>query len=71
MVVDALSMLSIGSTTHVEEKKRVLAKDVHRLTRLGVKLLDSTEGGLVVTNGDESSLVSEVKEKKYQDPYFA
>ena len=30
--------------------------------------MDSTEGGVVVMNGAESSLVSEVKEKQDQDP---
>ena len=29
--------------------------------------MDSTKGGIVVTNGDESSLLSEMKEKKNQD----
>ena len=42
VVDDALSRLSMGSTTHVEEEKRELAKDVHRLARLGVRLMDST-----------------------------
>ena len=54
VVVDALSRFSMGSTSHVEEKKRELAKDVHMLTRLGVRLIDSREGGIVVTNGAES-----------------
>ncbi len=30
--------------------------------------MDSTEGGIVVMNGAESSLVSEVKETQDQDP---
>ncbi|KAH0775071.1 hypothetical protein KY290_012208 [Solanum tuberosum] len=68
VVVDALSRLSMGSTTHVEEEKRELAKDVHRLARLEVRLMDFTKGEIVVTNGAESSLVSEVKEKQDQDP---
>ncbi|WMV58673.1 hypothetical protein MTR67_052058 [Solanum verrucosum] len=34
VVVDALSRLSMGSVAHVEEEKRELAKDVHRLARL-------------------------------------
>ncbi|KAH0654435.1 hypothetical protein KY290_032963 [Solanum tuberosum] len=55
--------LSMGSTAHFEEDKRELVKDVHRLARLGVRLMDSTEGGVVVMNRAESSLVSEVKEK--------
>ncbi|WMV46653.1 hypothetical protein MTR67_040038 [Solanum verrucosum] len=58
VVADALSRLSMGSTAHVEEENRDLAKDVHRLTRLGVRLMDSTQGGIVVTNGAESSLVT-------------
>ncbi|WMV20158.1 hypothetical protein MTR67_013543 [Solanum verrucosum] len=68
VVADALSRFSMGSTTHIKEEKRELAKDVHRLTRSRVRLMDSTEGGVVVMNGAESSLVSEVKEKQDQDP---
>ncbi|KAH0679995.1 hypothetical protein KY290_022105 [Solanum tuberosum] len=68
VVADALSRLSMDSTAHVDEEKSELAKDVHRLACLRVRLKDSTEGGIVVTNGAESSLVSEVKEKKDQDP---
>ena len=36
VVVDALSRLSVGSTAHIEEQKKELAKDVHRLAHLGV-----------------------------------
>ena len=32
----------MGSTAHVEDEKKELVKDVHRLARLGVRLLDST-----------------------------
>ena len=32
--------------------------------------MDSIKGGIVVTNGVESSLVAEVKEKEDQDPIF-
>ena len=63
VVADSLSRLSMGSTTHIEEGKRELAKDVHRLARLRVRLIDSAEGGIAVTRRAESSLVSEVKEK--------
>ncbi|KAH0765914.1 hypothetical protein KY285_001785 [Solanum tuberosum] len=64
IVVDPLSRLSMGSTTHFEEGNKELAKDVHRLARLEVRLMDSTEGGVVVMDGAESSLVLEVKEKQ-------
>ena len=30
--------------------------------------MDSKEEGIIMINGAESSLVSEVKEKKYQEP---
>lgn len=34
VVVDALSRLSMGSTTHIEEGKKELDMDLHRLARL-------------------------------------
>ena len=70
VVVDALSRLSMGNTTNLEEEKKELAKHVHRLARLRVRLMDSIEEGKVVTNGDESSLVSKVKQKQDQDIIF-
>ena len=51
VVVDDLRRLSMRITSHFEEDKMELAKDVHKLARLGVQLIDSTEGGIVVTNG--------------------
>ena len=44
MVADALSQLSIGIVSHVEESKRNLVKDVHRFARFGVRLEDSPNG---------------------------
>ena len=38
----------MGSTTHIEEEKKELVKDVHRLARLGVLFVDSTSGGVSV-----------------------
>ena len=43
---------------------------MQRLTRLGVRHIDSTEGGIVLNNGDESSLMSEVKEKQVNEPIY-
>ena len=56
------------STTHIEEEKKELPKDVHILAHLEVRIMDFTEEGIVVTNGTKSSLVSKVKEKQDQDP---
>ncbi|KAH0709559.1 hypothetical protein KY284_010986 [Solanum tuberosum] len=58
-----------GKANHMlRKKKKELAKDVHRLTRLGVRLMSISDGGVTVQNGAESSLVVEVKEKQDSDP---
>ena len=64
IVIDALRKLCMGSTVHVEEEKRELVKDMCTLPHLGVRLMDSTKGEVVVMNGYESSLVTEVKQKQ-------
>ena len=58
----------MGSVSHVEEERKELAKDVHRLARLGVRLMSISDGGVMVQNGAKSSLVVEVKEKQHSDP---
>ena len=67
MVGDALSRLCIWSTTNVEEEYREFSQDMHRLVHLRDRLMDSTEGAIIVTNGSESSLVLEMKEKQGND----
>ena len=67
-MADALSRLSMGSVAHVEEKRKELVKDVHRLARLGVRLMSISESGVTVQNWAELSLVVEVKEKQQSDP---
>ncbi|WMV42082.1 hypothetical protein MTR67_035467 [Solanum verrucosum] len=57
--VDALNKLSIGSVAHVKEERKELAKYVHRLARLGVCLTDTSNSGVIVQNGSESSLIAE------------
>ena len=52
----------MGSVAHVEEKRKELVKDVHRLARLGVCLMSITYNGVTVQNGVESSFIMEVKE---------
>ena len=51
VVIDGLRRFSMGSTAHVEEEKKELAKYMHSLSRLGVRL-DSIEGEMVVINED-------------------
>ncbi|XP_070046659.1 uncharacterized protein [Nicotiana tomentosiformis] len=67
VVADALRWKSMGSLAHLEACQRPLAREVHQLASLGVRLVDSSEGGAVVQNRVESLLVVEVKEKQYDD----
>ena len=67
MVADALSHMTMGSASHVEEAKKDLVKDVHRLACLGLRLEDSPNCGLMFHNNSESSLVFEVKYKQHLD----
>ncbi|XP_049344686.1 uncharacterized protein LOC125809059 [Solanum verrucosum] len=50
------------------EENEELVRDVHRLVRLGVQLVDSTKGGVMVHNGFKSSLVLDLKSKQGLDP---
>ena len=68
VVKDAFSRLSMGSVAHVEDERKKLVKDVHRLARLGVLLMSISDNGVTVRNEAESSLVVEVKEKQDSDP---
>ena len=70
VVADALSRLYMGSVVHVEDERKELVKDVHRLAHLGVRLIRISENGVIVKNGAELSLVVEVKEKKDSNPIF-
>ena len=45
VVRNALSRMTMGSMSHMEEAKKDLVKYVHRLARLGVRLEDSPNGG--------------------------
>ena len=65
VVYDALSRMSMGSTTHIEDEKKELAKEVHRLARQGVLMVYSTSEGVSVHPNSESSLVVEVKKGQY------
>ena len=68
VVAGALSRLYMGSVAHVEDETKELVKDVHSLARLGVYLIRISDSGVIFQNGEESSLVVEVKEKKDSHP---
>ena len=50
VVVNALSRLSMGSVAHVEEKRKDLVKDVHRLSRLKFHLMSISDNGVTIQN---------------------
>ena len=60
VVADALCHMTMGSVSHIDESKKDLVKDVHRLDGLGVRFEDSSDGGVMVHNNSKSSLVVEV-----------
>ena len=68
IVDDALSSRRMGSTTDIEDEKKELAKDIHRLARLGVRLVNSTSGDVSVHPSSEPSLVVEVKKGQHLHP---
>lgn len=53
----------MGSVFYVEDGKKELACGVRRLSLLGMCLVDSNEGKVIVQNGSESSIVSNMKTK--------
>ena len=67
VVVDALSRLTMGTVSHLDEAKKDLARDVRRLARLGVRMQSSLDGGSIVLHNFDSSLVVEVKSKQHLD----
>ena len=67
VVADALSRITMGSVSHIDEAKRDLTKEVHRLARLGVRLECSPNGGAIVHHNSKSSLMVEVKSKQHLD----
>ena len=61
VIVDSLSRMTMDSLSHIDEAKKYLVKDAHRLVRLGVILEHPLDGCFTVHNSSESSLVVEVK----------
>ncbi|XP_070010217.1 uncharacterized protein [Nicotiana sylvestris] len=58
VVVNALSRRSMGSLAHVEAEKRQLTREIHQVAYLGVRLVDSGNGGVILQNAAKSSLIT-------------
>ena len=63
----SLQILLVVCVSHIEETKIGLVKDFLRLARLGVRFEDSPNGVFMINHNPESSLIVEVKSKKYLD----
>ena len=61
VVADALSRLSMGSMSHIDEEKNELVIEVQQLASLGVRLEAATSGGILVHSSSESLFVVDVK----------
>ena len=55
VVSQDLRRLFMGSEAYIEEERKYLAKDVHRLSLIGVHLMSISDRGVIVQNGPESS----------------
>ena len=64
VVADDLSRLYMGTVSHVENERKDLVMDVHRLGRLGVHHMSILDSDGSIKNGAESSFVVEVKENQ-------
>ena len=47
----------MGSVSHIDDDKKELFKEVHQLARLGVRMVDTPSGGVLVHSSFESSFV--------------
>ncbi|XP_059284756.1 uncharacterized protein LOC132038047 [Lycium ferocissimum] len=68
VVADALSRKSMGSLLYVPAEKLEMTRELYRLANLGVRLLDSEDTGITLQNISQSTLASDVKVQKYEDP---
>ena len=60
VVADVLRCMTMGNVSNVEKVKKDFVKDVHRLSRLGVRLEDSPNVCFMVHHNSKSPLVVEL-----------
>lgn len=62
--MDALWTFSLETVIHVNNEKKDLVLVVNRFARFGVRVIDSTKGGVMVHNGSESAIVVYINSKQ-------
>lgn len=68
IITDALSKLSTGKSSYVDEEKKGLVKYIQRLTNLGVPFLDSEDREFIIQEVVKLSLSAMMKEEQTLDP---
>ena len=53
VVADALKWMTMGSVSHLDEAKKDLAREVHRLARLVVRLESDLDGCAIIHHNSE------------------
>ncbi|XP_070046279.1 uncharacterized protein [Nicotiana tomentosiformis] len=71
VVADALSRRSMGRLSYLQPEKTEIVCEIHQLANLGVRLLDSGGTRVTIQDTTTSSLVTEVKERQYEDSVLA
>ncbi|XP_070048999.1 uncharacterized protein [Nicotiana tomentosiformis] len=71
VIADALSHRYMDSLSYLQPEKSEIAREIHQLANLGVRLLNSSGTGVTIQDTATSSLVTEVKERQYEDPLLA
>ncbi|XP_070050508.1 uncharacterized protein [Nicotiana tomentosiformis] len=71
VVADALSRRSMGSLSYIQPEKRGITSEIYQLASLGVRLQDSGDTGVTIQDTTTSILVTEVKERQYEDTVLA
>ncbi|XP_070046119.1 uncharacterized protein [Nicotiana tomentosiformis] len=71
VVADALNRRYMGSFSYLQPEKSEITYEIHKLANLGVRLLDSGRTRVTIQDTTTSSLVTEVKERQYEDPVLA
>ena len=58
----------MGSLSYLGVEKHELARELHQLASLGVRLLEAEDSGVTIQDTAVSSLVVEVKSRQQEDP---
>lgn len=67
-VSNALSQRSMGILSYLGVENNELVREIHHLSKLGVRLLEAEDSGVKVQGTVVSSLIVEVKSRQQENP---